>query len=77
MFTKLSFLFYRYFCNVTTSMEKMGETPENYLISMAKKYHETDKCMSKAWLLTATTLFQNNFAIQVSQMDGDIRHKCS
>lgn len=44
---------------------KMENAPEKYLISMAKKHFETDKYMSKAWLLTATTLFHNNFAIQV------------
>ncbi|XP_054258425.1 integrator complex subunit 10 [Macrosteles quadrilineatus] len=45
-------------------MVKMEITPEKYLISMAKKYLENDKHMSKAWLLTATTLFKNNFDIQ-------------
>uniref|UniRef100_A0A1B6J7H0 Integrator complex subunit 10 n=1 Tax=Homalodisca liturata TaxID=320908 RepID=A0A1B6J7H0_9HEMI len=43
---------------------KMELSPEQYLISMAKKYFEVDKYKSKAWLLTATTLFRNNFAIQ-------------
>ncbi|KAG8261303.1 hypothetical protein J6590_076553 [Homalodisca vitripennis] len=48
----------------------MELSPEQYLISMAKKYFEVDKYKSKAWLLTATTLFRNNFAIQKTMAEG-------
>lgn len=44
----------------------MDVTPEeNYIISAAKKAYETDPFAAKAWILTAKTLYPNNFKLQV------------
>lgn len=38
---------------------------ENYIIAQAKKARETDPYTAKAWILTAKTLYPNNFHVQV------------
>lgn len=38
---------------------------ENYLILKAKKAQATDPSAAKAWILTAKTLYPNNFGVQV------------
>lgn len=38
---------------------------ENYLISKAKLSQSTDPFAAKAWILTAKTLYPNNFGVQV------------
>lgn len=38
---------------------------ENYLILKAKMAQSTDPFASKAWILTAKTLYPNNFGVQV------------
>lgn len=39
---------------------------ENYLILKAKLAQSTDPYAAKAWILTAKTLYANNFGVQVS-----------
>lgn len=41
-------------------------TDEEYLIYRAKQALKTDPHEAKAWMITAKTLFPNNFGIQVS-----------
>jgi integrator complex subunit 10 len=38
---------------------------EEYLVLRAKDALKTDAFAAKAWMLTAKTLFPNNFAVQV------------
>lgn len=38
---------------------------ENYLILKAKLAQSTDPFAAKAWILTAKTLYANNFGVQV------------
>lgn len=44
---------------------KMNASDEDYLVSMARSSLEKDPFESKAWMLTAKTLFQNKFGVQV------------
>lgn len=41
------------------------EVEENYLILKAKAAQATDPYAAKAWILTAKTLYANNFGVQV------------
>lgn len=38
---------------------------EDYVIQRAKQALETDPLQAKAWMLTAKTLYPNNFGVQV------------
>lgn len=40
---------------------------ENYIITQAQKVRATDPCAAKAWIITAKTLFPNNFNVQVNK----------
>lgn len=42
----------------------MGD--EAYIIEQAEKLRATDPCAAKSWIITAKTLFPNNFNVQVS-----------
>jgi integrator complex subunit 10 len=39
---------------------------EKYLISKSKEAQNKDPCSAKAWILTAKTLYPNDFGVQVS-----------
>lgn len=39
-------------------------TDENYIISQAQRFRSSDPCAAKAWIITAKTLFPNNFNVQ-------------
>ena len=41
---------------------------ENYIIAQAKQAVRTDPFAAKAWIITAKTLFPNNFGVQVSNV---------
>ncbi|KAK8787031.1 hypothetical protein V5799_023193 [Amblyomma americanum] len=43
---------------------KESETDEEYLISMARGCQKSDPYFTKSWMLTAKTLFPENFGIQ-------------
>lgn len=38
---------------------------EDYLVVRAKQAFSTDPFSAKAWMITAKTLYPNNFAVQV------------
>jgi integrator complex subunit 10 len=38
---------------------------EKYLISKSKEAQNKDPCSAKAWILTAKTLYPNDFGVQV------------
>lgn len=42
------------------------DVEENYVILKAKKAKETDPYAAKAWILTAKSLYANNFGVQVN-----------
>ncbi|XP_037278382.2 integrator complex subunit 10 isoform X3 [Rhipicephalus microplus] len=46
------------------SKMKENETDEEYLISMARSCQKSDPYFTKSWMLTAKTLFPDNFGIQ-------------
>lgn len=41
------------------------ESGEQYLIANAKKTQSSDAFASKAWIITAKTLYPNDFGVQV------------
>lgn len=47
-------------------MEVSSGSDEMYIIEKSKKLRSTDPCSAKSWIITAKTLFPNNFNVQVS-----------
>ncbi|XP_065361068.1 integrator complex subunit 10 [Calliphora vicina] len=45
-------------------MEISCGSDETYIIEQSKKLRSTDPCAAKAWIITAKTLFPNNFNVQ-------------
>lgn len=54
----------RHLENYLAASEEM-DVEENYLILKAKLAQATDPYAAKAWILTAKTLYANNFGVQV------------
>lgn len=47
-------------------MEVVGNiSKEDYVIQRAKEALKTDPLAAKAWMITAKTLYPNNFGVQV------------
>lgn len=59
---------------VDENMKELSD--EDYLVQKAKETAVTDMYRSKAWTLTAKTLFPQNFDIQVSQEFVNIDEGC-
>ena len=49
-----------------TSLEDIPLNDQEYLIYRAKETLNTDPNEAKAWMITAKTLFPNDFGIQVN-----------
>jgi hypothetical protein len=49
-----------------SSIEMLSGSGEKYLISKSKEAQNKDPCSAKAWILTAKTLYPNDFGVQVS-----------
>lgn len=45
---------------------EVNNSDEQYIITEAQKLRNMDACAAKAWIITAKTLFPNNFNVQVS-----------
>ncbi|XP_013112218.1 integrator complex subunit 10 [Stomoxys calcitrans] len=45
-------------------MDSTFQTNEAYIIEQAKKLRTTDPCSAKSWIITAKSLFPNNFNVQ-------------
>lgn len=43
----------------------MDNSDANYIIAEAKKAKNDDPCAAKAWIITAKTLYPNDFNVQV------------
>lgn len=43
----------------------LEQTDEEYVIQRAKECFKTDPYSAKAWMLTAKSLYPNNFPVQV------------
>lgn len=48
-------------------METPSGSDEMYLIEESKKLKFTDPCSARSWIITAKTLFPNNFNVQVTK----------